>query len=256
MDCRDCARLVNAWLDGELDALTAMKFDGHLRECPGCARRTEALKSIGAVVRDSPLYAPAPAWLDKRVRTTLRRQAGVRTWWRGAPVRWGAIAAAVLLAGFIGWSLPHATVATDHLVAQEVLSAHLRSLMADHLVDVVSSDRHTVKPWFAGRIDFSPDVRDCAADGFPLQGGRLEYVDGRPVAALVYRRDKHVINLFVWPSRDPAAGTGSDSLNGYHELHWTRGGLTYWAVSDAAEPTLRAFADCITRQPSTGPTGG
>lgn len=253
MNCDQCAQLADAWLDGELDVVTSLEFERHLRECAGCARRTDALRSLAAAVRAAPLYAHAPAGLEQRVRTALRREARVESGLRLAPLRWFAVAAAVLIAAFVGWRLPHTRPPVqDSLVAQEVLSAHLRSLMTDHLMDVASSDRHTVKPWFAGKLDFSPDVRDFASDGFALAGGRLEYIDGRPTAALIYRHQKHIVNVFIRPARSPQPVTSSVEVNGYHELHWTDGPMEYWAVSDAGDDSLRALARCINEH--SGPT--
>jgi anti-sigma factor RsiW len=239
---------LSAWLDDELDALTSADVERHLAACTECAARADVLRTLSRAVRaEPPLYFSAPPTLQRQIRAALAREANVPAHTRWLPItRRLAVAAAILLAAFIGWALPHNPPTST--LATEVLSAHLRSLMADHLLDVPSSDRHTVKPWFAGKIDFSPDVRDAAADGFPLQGGRLEYLDGRTVAALVYRHDKHLINVFVWPTRDATGATPiSASLNGYQTLHWTANGLTYWAVSDASESTLRALQTSLTR---------
>lgn len=241
--------LADAWLDGELDPTAMIEFERHVRDCPACSRRTEALRSLASTVRSADLYVRAPSGLEAQVRKELGRERHRQNPWRIGAVRWTASAAAVLIAGLIGWSLPRAsTRPSDQLIAQEVISAHVRSLMADHLVDVVSSDRHTVKPWFAGKLDFSPDVHDCAADGFPLVGGRLEYFDGHPAAGLVYRHGKHTINVFVWPARHTLAQPVASEANGFHTLNWSQDGMEYWAVSDAAEDSLRSLADCLSGQ--------
>jgi anti-sigma factor RsiW len=153
-----------------------------------------------------------------------------------------AIAAALLLAVSAAWNvaLYRSRSSGADLIAESVLSSHVRSLMGTHLLDVPSSDQHTVKPWFNGKLDFSPDVRDFAAQGFPLIGGRIDYVGGRPVAALVYQRRQHIINLFTWPS---AAADGEPDVthNGYHVRHWNSGGMAWWAVSDLNPGELRQF---------------
>jgi anti-sigma factor RsiW len=156
--------------------------------------------------------------------------------------RWIAIAAAVLLAASAAWNIAllRSRTSSADLIAQDVLSSHVRSLMGTHLLDVPSSDQHTVKPWFGGKLDFSPDVRDFAAQGFPLIGGRIDYVGGRPAAVLVYQRRKHIINVFTWPS---TATDGRPELdrNGYHVVHWNISGMSWWAVSDLNLDELRQF---------------
>ena len=136
---------------------------------------------------------------------------------------------------------------TDNLLAQEVVSSHIRSMMLNHLVDVPSSDQHTVKPWFNGKLDFAPEVKDFADQGFPLAGGRLDYIDNRTVAALVYQRRKHSINLFIWPSPGAPINPQQFSVNGYHIIHWTKSGASYWAVSDVNSTDLSEFAELVSR---------
>jgi anti-sigma factor RsiW len=204
-------------------------LEDHLRACPSCILRTQAR------------YYEAPPGLEGRVRQSLRREIAPREPWR-----WMAIAASVLLAASLAWNvaLVRSGVDARQVLAASVLSAHIRSLAATHLLDVPSSDQHTVKPWFNGKLDFSPPVKFLA--GFPLLGGRLDYFDGHPAAALIYGRNKHVINLFIWPST-PTAET-EQTRNGYNMRTWSGSGMTFWAVSDLNATELRQFVS-LYRQP-------
>jgi anti-sigma factor RsiW len=195
----------------------------HLRSCPSCIVRTQAR------------YYEAPPALEQKIRQSLRRENAAPLPWRGL-----AIAASLLLVVSAAWNLVllRSPVDPQRLVAANVLSAHLRSLNGTHLLDVPSSDQHTVKPWFGGKLDFSPPVKDVA--GFPLLGGRLEYFDGHAAAALVYGRRAHIINLFVWPSAAPAPESWQ-SRNGYHIRNWSADGMTFWAVSDLNDAEFAGF---------------
>jgi anti-sigma factor RsiW len=198
-------------------------LDQHLLACPSCRIRTHAR------------YYEAPPGLEQKILRGLPTQSGPSLRWR-----WLALAACLLLAVSLAWNfaLLRSRVDPRQLLAADVVSAHIRSLAGSHLLDVASSDHHTVKPWFAGKLDFSPAVKDL--DGFPLLGGRLEYFDGHPAAALVYGRRSHTINLFTWPSTAPLADA-AQTRNGYHLQSWSSNGMAYWAVSDLAEPELRQF---------------
>ncbi len=198
----------------------------HLASCPSCIIRTRA-----------PYYE-APPDLQQKIERSLRQEstpASPPTHWR-----WLAIAASLLLLASLTWNIAQLRTRPDpqQSLAANVLSAHIRSLAGTHLLDVPSSDQHTVKPWFNGKLDFSPAVKDL--DGFPLLGGRLEYFDGRPAAALIYGRRKHIINLFTWPSPAPTPAA-ADTRNGYHLETWFANGMTFWAVSDLNQSELRQF---------------
>ncbi len=168
------------------------------------------------------------------------------------PQRWLAAAALVILTlcGLLLWMIVsgRSQSRTDNLLAQEIVSSHIRSMMLDHLVDVPSSDQHTVKPWFNGKLDFAPEVKDLADQGFPLLGGRLDYIDNRTAAALVYQRRKHSINLFIWSSPGVTDQLPQHfSVNGYNLIHWNRSGASYWAVSDVNSTDLSEFAQLVSR---------
>src|SRR5581483_424721 len=163
---------------------------------------------------------------------------------------WSAAAALIVaVAGgaLIARTIVHNLRAPANAVAEDVVSDHVRSLLADHLFDVRSTDQHTVKPWFLGKLNYAPPVTDLAADGFPLVGGRLDYVSGRNVAALVYQRQKHTINLFVWPSDDGSSVAPPSSIRGFQVEHWIRDGMTFWAVSDLNAAELHEFRTRLTR---------
>ena len=202
----------------------------HVLSFPSCM--------IGAHAR----YYEAPPGLERKIRQSLGRQQSAPSAWR-----WLAIAASLLLGASVAWNvaLLRSRVDREQLLAGDVLSAHIRSLAGTHLLDVPSSDQHTVKPWFNGKLDFSPGVKDL--EGFPLLGGRLEYFDGHAAAALIYGRHNHTINLFTWPSPTPT-GAGAQTLNGYHLQHWSANGMTFWAVSDLNETELSQFASLYRRK--------
>jgi anti-sigma factor RsiW len=152
------------------------------------------------------------------------------------------------LFGVLLWTMVFPRSRNENLLAQEVVSSHIRSMMLNHLVDVPSSDQHTVKPWFNGKLDFAPDVKDFADQGFPLVGGRLDYIDNRTVAALIYQRRKHAINLFIWPAPEVNNQPAQQlSVNGYNIIHWTRSGTRYWAVSDVNSADLSEFAKLVSQ---------
>jgi len=234
---------VDAYLDGELAAGDARALETHLAQCPECARfRDLRLQLRTAIVTSIPTFQ-APAALRERVRAAARakvpRRLTVRNVWR--PL---AIAASLAVVALGSWTLALQRAAGDAL-ADDVLASHVRSLMPGHLTDVLSTDQHTVKPWFNGRLDFSPPVNDFAARGYPLLGGRIDYVGGRPVAALVYGRRQHVVNVFVWPAGRQTGGGATRTRQGYHELHWTTGDYTYWVVSDLGLTELQEFAQLL-----------
>ena len=239
---------VDAYLDGELAAGDARTLEMHVAQCPECARFRDGRVALrAAIVAGVPTFQ-APAALRERVRAAAQQTPShpraPRFVWRNLwrPL---ALAASLVVVAFGGWTLALQRVAGEAL-ADNVLASHVRSLMPGHLTDVLSSDQHTVKPWFNGRLDYSPPVSDFAARGFPLLGGRLDYVGGRPVAALVYGRRQHVINVFVWPgTRGVTVGSNVRDRQGYHLLHWRTPDYTYWLVSDLGLAELQDFAQLL-----------
>ncbi len=236
-----CSReLIEAYLDEELGPDRCAEIQDHLANCTDCSATYDRLQQQRTEIRQLGYTAPAP--LRQSVREALRREAASRR--SGVMWKSWAIAASILLAVSLSWNLAQLRPARPggDLLAANILSNHVRSLMENHLLDVASTDQHTVKPWFMGKLPFSPPVKDLASDGFPLAGGRLEYLGGRTVAALVYHRRKHVINVFVWPSDSSSAPEGRSARDGYNLVHWSDGGMTWWAVSDIGMSELEQFS--------------
>ena len=236
---------LDAYLDGELAAVDARELETHLAQCPECAQfRDGRLKLRAAITAHVPAFQ-APTALRDRVRAALRAAAPAHAPRRlTVPRLWRplALAASLAVVAVGSWRLALQHAAGETLT-DDVLASHIRSLMPGHLTDVPSSDQHTVKPWFNGKLDFSPPVYDFAGRGYPLLGGRLDYVDGRAVAALAYGRRQHVINVFLWPAaRGAAAVPSTRTRQGYHVLHWATADYTYWVVSDVGLPELGDFA--------------
>jgi anti-sigma factor RsiW len=244
-DC-DKVLLVQAELDGELDAAQAAALEAHRAGCPICqAAQTELLRARALVRCEA--YEAMPEAVRTRVMARLRQvepplAPAASRWWswdwlRGPSLGFGLGAACAAAISFL-ILVPQRNDLVDQIIAD-----HIRALQPGHLEDVVSTDQHTVKPWFDGRIDFSPPVRDFVAQGFPLIGGRLDYLDHRPVAVLVYQRAKHIIDLYVWPEGGALPGLASDtSIQGYNVVHWTADGMNFWAVSDVEHSQLDDFA--------------
>lgn len=235
--------MLDAYVDGELAPAETAAVREHLDGCATCRHRLADLEWLGRVVRRVP-YHDAPEALRARIVTPRRRS------WR-SPSRLGwaavlAVAASFAAVTVLVQSVPsRRSVEAPRTLADALVDNHVRALMGEHLLDVASSDQHTVKPWFQGKLDFSPPVDDLASQGFPLVGGRVEYVAGKQAAALIYRRRQHTINLFVWPASDGAEATDARSMRGFQVRHWTRGGMTFWAVSDLNDAELGTFARAL-----------
>lgn len=248
---------LDAYLDGELAAEDARELETHLTQCGECAQLRDGRLELRAAIAARVPAFQAPDALRGRVRAALktaaRARSGSRFHFAGAwrPL---ALAASLAVVAVGSWNLSRRFGSGDQL-ADEVLASHIRSLMPGHLTDVVSSDQHTVKPWFNGRLDYSPPVSDFAAQGYPLLGGRLDYVDGRTVAVLTYGRRQHLINVFLWPAtRAPGDGVRARDRQGYHLLHWTTADYAYWVVSDLGLAELHDFAHLVQQADSTAVT--
>jgi anti-sigma factor RsiW len=249
MNCELAETTVHGYLDGELDAVRSAEFEQHLEHCSRCQAVLEGLESLRTQLQQSDLYAPASPELREKVRqqiageTREERIENVSSWkrWFLLPA-FGTMAAAALIAIML-FVIPSHTQST---LTAELIDAHVRSLQPGHLFDVQSTDQHTVKPWFDGKIDFIPPVSDFAAQGFPLVGGRLDVVDGHNVAALVYGRRKHLINVFIWPRREnETIAESSGSREGYNWVAGQSGDMRIYLVSDAGLSDLRELKALI-----------
>jgi anti-sigma factor RsiW len=282
MTCEEARLLIHGYADGEMDLVGSLEIERHLADCAACAAAYREIRVLRSALRTNLVNFDAPATLRASIHGAVsdarraerterpsqtavhgdsisRRLSTLRTPSRRRVLKWApALAtAAILFVMVLVGALRQSGPSSDNLIGNEIVASHVRSLMANHLADVISTNQHTVKPWFDGKIDFAPTVEDFAAQGFPLTGGRLDYADGRPVAALVYRRREHIINLFTWPISD----TGESSLRlekrqGYNLVHWNRAGMEYWAVSNLNGAELMKFAALVRDDGATTPPHG
>ena len=248
MNCTEIRLMLQAYSDGELDAVRSLEVEQHLQSCPECSQAHKNLSVLKNAIRSSALYFKPPASLRQSIIAAASLQTAAEAPAKPRPSRWqwnnltaGLAMAACLLVGFFV-SLQFQQHSTRGLLLGELASSHVRSLLADHIFDVVSTDQHTVKPWFDGKIDFAPPVNDLKDQGYPLAGGRLDYINGRTVAVLVYKKQKHFINLYIWPSEGSEETLLVASKNGYNLVNWNHSGMTFWAVSDVNQKDLADFS--------------
>jgi anti-sigma factor RsiW len=246
MTCENMRIQMHGYLDGELDPVRSRETEDHLRVCPSCQRAYQAERSLSAAVKAGVSYFRAPSALERRIRSSLYATAERKSWRPRPAWGWLGLGASLAFAVMFAWNLVLLTGAdAEQRLAQEVVEDHVRSLMVNHLTDVASTDQHTVKPWFDGKLDFSPPVKDLAAQGFPLVGGRLDYLAGHPVAALVYRHRLHPINVFVWPAEGADTAVRTMSLQGFNIVSFTQAGMAHWAISDLNLKELGEFVKLL-----------
>jgi len=261
MTREEAARLLHAYIDGELDPAKTLEFEAHLAENPSVRAACERLREMSAAIRDKADYHAAPAWLEARVRAAIpaeRKDASAR------PIRWRWLRPAGSFALAADWLRPAASFAAvalvtwvvalgymrpneDERITQEVLASHVRATLANRFYDVASSDQHTVKPWLSARLAFSPPVADLSASGFELVGGRLDYIGAQPVAALVYKRRAHLIDVFVWPVETQKTEREL-ARDGFNIERFVKNGMGFWVISDLNRNELDDFARLLAEQ--------
>ncbi|MDR6445165.1 anti-sigma factor family protein [Paraburkholderia sp. 22099] len=261
MDHEQAFELLPGYLDQELSLSEALEFERHLAGCEQCQRECERHRQVSARLRQADLRVEAPAELVKRVKASLPgrptpwQRLVERFGWRSGDgaVQWAPLGAMAISLIALSWSagLYLSVPSGETRFTQELVDNHIRSLQFDHLSDVISTDRHTVKPWFDGKLDFAPPVVDLAQQGYPLVGGRLDYLNGRPVAVMVYRYKLHPINLYVWPGNDAGAAPRVYQQRGYHLAHWSVAGMNYWAITDAGDAELNGFVTDLRAHPAS-----
>ena len=251
MNHDEATRLLGPYRDGELDLTTCLKLEEHLAGCAACRQKlADEQAVVELILSEAPRFKASP-FLKTRISAMLREEKSVATtssWWNQFSSAWMYSGVAALAAVLVFIAVGVFSTPGIPELAQEGMVNHVRSLQASHLVDVASTDQHTVKPWFAGKLDYSPQVVDLGPSGYPLIGGRLDILDRRDVAAIVYQRRKHYINLFIWPTRAESLHGQLYNENGYHALGWTKSGMNYLAVSELGEKELREFVGMIQDQ--------
>jgi anti-sigma factor RsiW len=244
MDCDEVRRILDAYVDGELDLTRQLDVETHLPSCVTCKDAAEDIANFCSLVRMNAPFYKGPPELKAKIRAALRKESKPRfRWFSQFSLPLSYAAAALVLSFGLAWTWRTFSAGNDQeLIAQAIVN-HARSLIAVHRVDVASSDQHTVKPWFTGKLDYSPPVVDLAQAGYTLIGGRIDMLDQRPVAAIVYQHGNHFINLFVWPVSDRKIDLNVRSERGYHFCGWNKAGLNYLCISEGSAIALEEFED-------------
>ncbi len=254
MTCDESEILLHALIDDELDAGNTRAVEEHVAGCPRCAAQLQSYRAMSKMIAGADLRYRAPLGLRQRIEASLPQPTQAPS--RRAVLRGFAMGSAVSAIAATGLVAIVLRSDDEARIQSEVVSAHLRSLQAGHLTDVISTDQHTVKPWFNGKLDVAPPVVDLTAQGFTLIGGRLDYVDARPIGAIVYRRRAHVINLFVAQTASTERRAAKiETLQGFNIRRWSERGLNYWAVSDLAADELAEFGEKFEAAMRSGTTG-
>lgn len=241
MRCDFADSLLQGYFDCELSAASSDEFEGHLEDCADCASELVELDILSARLKVAPLYKVAPPSLKKRIRSNLRPVTPTITMSRQPLLHWLAVATALFVLLFAGWRLRSAFHTEDYRgeLAAEIVGAHVRSLQAGHLTEIYSNDGHAVNGWFKDKLSFAIPARDFAKEGFVLEGGRVDVVDNRPVAVLVYTRAGHPISVFIWPTRERGTSPHAGSLQSYQWIDWRTGKLEFCAISEASAADLQ-----------------
>jgi len=245
MECERAGGLLSGLVDNALRPLARFRVGRHVAGCDACAAKLEELRAMQAAIRTKLPYHRAPPGLAARIGAALPREEAprvARPWFRMPAF---SLAGTGLAGALAGVALTLLLTGGQNDPSMAVIGSHIRSMQADHLTDVLTSDQHTVKPWLSARLDVSPPVRDLKQEGFPLVGGRLDYVDGHPAAAVVYQRAKHVINLFAWASSGKDEPFHEETRQGFNIVTWRQGGIRYYAVSDVEANQLAEFATLV-----------
>ena len=249
MNHEEAMRLLGPYLDGELDLTTCLKLEEHLASCPECRQKMEQEQALTSLVHEEAHRFQATPFLKTRIRASLREAEKSPSQWQHAfRVLFPVLALPLIGIIAILSSLFFPLSFRSSNLAREAVADHVRSMQVNHLMDVASTDQHTVKPWFAGKLDYSPQVVDLTSSGYPLIGGRLDVLDHRDVAAIVYQRRLHRINLFIWPAGSSAIHGQTYEQDGFHIIEWAKSGMNYLSVSDLNEKELSDFVKMIQNQ--------